>query len=89
MQEKRAKLLQDLVNRNVFTKIEMPGNLPRVWVGPIFYTLDFDVKQNFASVVYAQYFDGKGLTDSVGLYDSKSGKEIGRYSAAGGGLKLF
>ena len=89
MQEKRAKLLQDLVNRNVFTKIEMPGNLPRVWAGPIFYTLDFDVKQNFASVVYAQYFDGKGLTDSVGLSDSKSGKEIGRYSAAGGGLKLF
>lgn len=83
----RLKLMEKLGKELVFQKVEVPGNLPRLYVTPRFYTLDFDMKQSFVSVVYAYYFDGKNITDSVRIYDSKSGKEIGGFSMPGG-LKL-
>jgi len=83
----REKLIKKLQTERVFHKIETPGTLPRLYVAPRFYTLDFDMKQQFVSVVYAYYFDGKKITDSVRIYDSKSGKEVG-YFALPQGLKL-
>jgi hypothetical protein len=66
----------------------MPGNLPRVWVRPAFYALDFDQKQDVIGVVYAFYFDGSNISDLVRIYDSKSGREIGSYSTVNPGLRL-
>lgn len=88
MQAKRRELLEKLIAQGVFQKIEVPGNLPRVWVRPAFYQLDFDTKQSFASVVYAYHFDGSNPTDSVRLFDSMSGKEVGSF-APPGGLTMF
>ncbi len=87
MQAGRLKLMEKLKNERVFQKVEIPGTLPRLFVQPRFYTLDFDMKQKFVSVVYAYYFDGSKSTDSVRIYDSRSGKEIGYY-AVPQGLKL-
>lgn len=87
MQAGRLKLMEKLRAERVFQKVEIPGNLPRLYVAPRFYTLDFDMKQKFVSVVYAYYFTGKNITDSVRIYDSRSGKEIGHF-AMPSGLKL-
>ena len=86
MQEGRLRLLEKLKAQGVFQKVEMPGNLPRLWIAPRFHTIDFDQKQKFVSVVYAYYFDGYNMGDAVRIFDGKTGKEIGDYSSQG--LKL-
>lgn len=78
-QKGRADLIQKLIGSGIFEKVEMPGNLPRLWVRQGFHDLEFDAKQKFVSVVYAYYFDGSNLSDSVRIYDNMSGKEIGRF----------
>jgi hypothetical protein len=87
-QKKRADLIKKLIGMRVFMKVEMPGNLPRVWTGPAFQALDFDTKSSFVSVVYAYHFDGSDISDGVRVFDGKTGKEIGDFSV-NGGLRLF
>lgn len=89
MQSGRLKMMEKLRAQGVFQKVEMPGNLPRLWVGSAFHSADFDTKQKFVSVVYAYYFSGVNIGDSVRIYDGKTGKEIGDYSIGNPGLKLF
>jgi len=89
MQADRQTFIQKAIKNGAFTKIEVPGSLPRVWVTPAFMDLDFDTKTKFISVVYAYYFDGSNETDTVRLFDSRSGKEVGGYSMVYGGLKMF
>lgn len=89
MQTDRKKLIEELIDSGVFQKVEVPGNLPRLWVRPAFYALEFDRKASFVSVVYAYYFNGANDADSVRIYDSRSGKEVGRYSTVAGGLEMF
>jgi hypothetical protein len=64
-----ADLIQKLIRERVFVKTDTPGSLPRVYVGPAFYGLDFDTKQQFVSVVYAYYFDGSNASGAK-LYHS-------------------
>jgi tetratricopeptide (TPR) repeat protein len=91
MQKTRKELIAKLINQGIFQKIEIPGHLPRVWVKPGFYALDFDMKDRFVGVVYAYYFDDdNGI---VTIFDSLSGKEVGDYStvnfmSGGHGLKM-
>lgn len=87
--EARRKLLQKLLNRGVFTKITPRSFVVDVWVGPAFDLVDFADKQNFIGVVYAQYFSGTDFTNSVQLYNSKTGKNVGEFSTVGGGLKMY
>jgi hypothetical protein len=87
MQADRKRLIERLISEGIFQKVEIPGNLPRLWVRPAFHLLDFDRKQSFVSVVYAYYFDGSRVSDTVRLFDSKTGKEVGAYSS--GGLRMF
>lgn len=82
----RKKLIGELISKGIFHKIETPGELPRLWVGPRFASLDFDTKTSFASVVYAYSFDRIQMENLVVLYDGRTGKKIGRYSEYG--LKL-
>jgi len=77
----RKALLQKLINKGIFTKVAKPGSLPRVYVAPTFYVLDFDTKQTFVGVVYAYYF-GENPDGIVAVYDGLSGKEIGAFSVS-------
>ncbi len=88
MQKQREAMIQKLIQQGIFWKVEVPGNLPRLWVRPGFYQLDWDQKQTFVGVVYAYYFDGRGLTDTVRIFDDRTGKEIGDYSQVNPGLRL-
>ena len=90
-QKGREKLIKDLKRKGLFRKIESWDGYHhdvRVWVGPAWYDVAFDSKQNFAAVVYGYYFDGTSYLDCVTIVDNMTGKEIGQYSAAYLGLKL-
>ena len=65
-QAKRKTLLRRLSNEGVFIKAELPGGLPWVWVGPAFYTLDFETKREVVSIVYSFYLDGSDPIATVG-----------------------
>lgn len=86
-QEARHQLLEKLIKRGVFTKIEQPADLPHAYVGPAFYTLTIDDKQSFVSVVYAYYFDGSDPVEHVRIFDGYSGKQIGDFDKTG--LSLY
>ena len=79
-QVERRKLIQELINRGVFSKV---NSADEIWVRPIFYTLDYDQKQAFANLVYSYYFDGTNDSDTIILLDSKTGKVAGYFSRSG------
>ena len=90
MQQGRKRLIEKFIGSGVFRKVATPGSLPRVYVGPAFYALDFDDKQAAVSVIYAYHFDGSNSSDLVRVMDSRTNKEIGIYALPpfGSGLKL-
>jgi hypothetical protein len=83
-QAKRLALIQELVDKGVFDKVEKPGSLPHVYITSAFRAVPFDTKREFLGVVYAYYFDGAGLADAVVLKDAQSGKPVGSFSPASG-----
>jgi len=91
-QSQRKKLIDDLISKGVFQKVEVPGSAPRVWVKPLFYESDFDQKEAFVGLVYSYYFDGSDELAFVRVLDSRSNKEVGTYSQVNnwgrGGLKM-
>ena len=88
-QAKRKALLQRLSNEGVFIKAELPGGLPWVWVGPAFYTLDFETQREVVSIVYSYYLDGSDPIAAVRIFDGRTNKEIGDYNMNSPGLRLF
>jgi hypothetical protein len=88
MQGDRKSFIRKLIDKGVFQKVEVPGNLPHLWVKPAFYSLDFDTKSKFVNVVYAYYTAQNPKYNIVVLYDSRTGKEVGKYAEVYGGLKL-
>ena len=87
-QAARKRLIEKLISEGVFQKVDtMGGNLPKAYVRPAFYNLDFETKQQFVSVVYAYYFNGSNISDLVILRDSRGGKDVGDY-APSRGLKM-
>jgi hypothetical protein len=87
-QKKRRALLQTLASKGIFIKAELPDNLPRLWVGPAFHSLEFDRKETYVSIVHAYYLDGSDEYASVRVFDDTTSKEIGALNLAGG-LKLY
>jgi hypothetical protein len=91
-QAKRKALLQKLSNEGVFIRAELPGGLPWIWVGPAFYTLDFETQRELVSIVYSYYLDGSDPIAAVRIFDGRTNKEVGDYnmnSPDGAGLRLF
>ena len=94
LQAKREDFISELFRKGIFDSIEMPGNVPRLWIAPAFYLLDFKTKSSFVEIVYAYYFDKPDKNksriwgDTVRIIDNYTGKDIGSYSLGQGGLKL-
>ncbi|MGB3086641.1 MAG: hypothetical protein WBC53_02745 [Phycisphaerae bacterium] len=87
----RRELIQKLIGQGVFQKVEFRAQGATVWVGPTFYLLDFEAKQEFCSVVYAYVAtNAKDDLVSVTLKDVQSGKTVGDYGQqwTGFGLKM-
>lgn len=85
-QAARNKLIQKLVAANIFQRVEFGRLDATIWVGPVFYSLDFEDKEVFCSVVhkYVAVHTGQDLStvkDSiiVMLRDFRSGKTVGDY----------
>jgi len=82
MQAKRQQLIRAMMDEGIISKVTVPGTLPRAWVLPRFYSLDFEFKQNFADVIYGYYFSDK--SGMVLFYDNFSGQKVGEFSHSRG-----
>ena len=89
MQEKRKAFIGDLINTGIFLKVEKLAKYPHLWVNPAFYNLSYDQKSQFVNVVYTYYVTADKNCNTVVLFDSRSGKQIGVYSKTYGGLKMY
>jgi hypothetical protein len=61
---------------------------PRVTLRPPFYVLDPETRRTHIEVIYALYFDGSRVTDTVYLRDSRHGNEVGEFNPYAGGLRM-
>jgi hypothetical protein len=93
LQEERKRFVQA---SEAFSKLE-GGAVPKLWVLPAFYSLDFEAKQRFVNVAfcyaYAIHPDEPLTQEANGmqvlyLHDSRTGKRVGRYGVLYGGLEL-
>jgi len=81
-------LIEEFVDRGVVEKTGVPGALPRLWVTPRFYTLDFETQQQVVAVFYRHYRAQDPGYDTVVVYDDGSGEMVGIYGEVHGGLSL-
>ena len=88
IQEKRLAVIKNAVEVGFITKIDDKGPLTRVLAGQNFFSLSFQEKEDLLNVVWAYYKTHDPEKNVVLLIDQRSGKTLGEYSLANGGLKM-
>jgi hypothetical protein len=88
LQKKRLAFLENAIELGIISKIEDRGLITRVWTGRQFIALSFDEKEQILNVVWAYYRTEDPQKNVVLVIDQRSGKELGEYSPANGGLKM-
>jgi hypothetical protein len=51
--------------------------------------IDGVTRKEYIDVIYAYYFDGSNINDTVILRDARHGNEVGSYNPYNGGLTMF
>ncbi len=87
-QEQREAFIQKAINEGIFLKAETTGAVPYLWVTPAFLKLDLEDMKKYAKVVYQYYITKNPNYIYVVLFDSKTGKKVGVYGEAYGGLRI-
>lgn len=82
MQADRLKLIERFQREGIFGDIRARSSGATIMVMPAFYSLDFEDKQSFVSVIYAYHFDGSDKYTPITLRDSRTNKDVGSFSSA-------
>jgi len=89
LQAERRQLIAKMINEGIFRKLEFTSTLQYLWVDNSFYSLPYENKKGFVSIVYFYFFDLQKIPsgDVVVLKDFRTGKRIGQFSNYG--LKMY
>ncbi len=88
IQQKRLAFMKNAISLGFITSIEDNRPITRVRVGQKFISLSSGEKEDILNVIWAYYKTEDPQKNVVLVIDRKSGKEIGEYSPANGGLKM-
>ena len=88
IQQKRLSFIKNVSSFGLIAGIEEKGTVTRVLAGQKFKALSFEEKESILNIIWAYYKTKDPQKDVVLVIDQKSGKEIGEYSLAKGGLKM-
>ncbi len=88
IQQKRLAFIKNTKALGLITGIDDNSPVTRVRVGPKFMSLSTGEKEDILNVVWAYYKTEDPQKNIILVIDQKSGKEIGEYSLANGGLKM-
>jgi hypothetical protein len=65
---------------DLLTNMTFERGIPKVWVGPTWYTIPIDAKEGFAQTAACFFVAGDaGKAISFDIFDGMSGKKIGRW----------
>lgn len=89
-QSERKALLDRLMAEGLVREVDSrrAGSI-RVALRPAFYKLDEPTREKYLSAIYAYYFDGSSVNDTIILRDARHGNNIGRYNPYGEGLVMY
>jgi hypothetical protein len=89
-QRERKAVIDELLTKGLVRRIdaERAGSV-RMSLRPQFYTMDDETRRKYIDVVYAYFFDGSSVNDTVILRDAQHGNEVGQYNPYRGGLKMY
>ena len=88
LQQKRLAFMKGAISLGIISKIEDNGPVTRVLIGQRFIALSLDEKEQILNVVWAYYKTEDPQKNVVLVVDQKSGKKLGEYSPANGGLRM-
>ena len=89
-QSARKAVIDELLAKGLVRRIETArGRALNMTLRPTFYALDDEMRLKYIDTVYAYYFDGSSMNDSVILRDARHGNEVGFYNPYKEGLKLY
>ena len=83
IQAARWAFIQKMRDKGIITQVEVPGYLPRAYVGPTFYGLTFHQKQVFMDALLSYYFVENPKADLLIIKDGYTGKKIGELDKYG------
>jgi hypothetical protein len=89
-QWERKVVIDDMLAKGLVRRIEAgrSGTLS-MSLRPTFYAMDDETRKKHIDAVYAYYFDGSSVNDTVILRDARHGNEVGHYNPYKGGLTIY
>ena len=89
-QRERKVVIDDMLAKGLVRRIEAgrSGTLS-MSLRPTFYAMDDETRKKHIEAVYAYYFDGSSVNDTVILRDARHGNEVGHYNPYKGGLTIY
>lgn len=89
-QGERKAVIDNLMEKALLRRIDSARDgTVRVSLRPGFYTMDDATRRKYIDVIYAYYFDGSSMNDTVILRDARHGNEVGQYNPYRGGLNMY
>ena len=88
IQQKRLAFIKNATALGLIKSINDNSPITRVRVSPKFISLSTEEKEDILNIVWAYYKTADPQKNVVLVVDQKSGKKIGEYSPANGGLKM-
>ena len=89
-QGERKGLIDELLDKGLVRRIDSErGGSLRVTLRQPFYVMDDSARRKYIEAVYAYYFDGSSVNDTVILRDARHGNEVGQYNPYKGGLNMY
>ena len=89
-QSERKAVIDGLVEKNLVRRIDgARGGSLRVTLRPGFYLMEEPTRRKYIDVIYAFYFDGSSVNDTIILRDARHGNEVGSYNPYRGGLSMY
>jgi hypothetical protein len=89
-QTARKAAIDEFMAKGLIRRID-PGRRGelKVSVRPGFYSMEEEMRRKTVDVLYAYYFDGSSVNDTVILRDARHGNEVGQYNPYRGGLRMY
>ena len=89
-QSERKAAIDNMLAKGLVRRIDTGrGGSLSMSLRPTFYALDDETRRTYIDVVYAYYFDGSSVNDTVILRDSRHGNEVGYYNPYKDGLRIY
>ena len=89
-QAERKASIDEFIAKGLIRRVDLgrKGEL-KVSLRPGFYVMEEEMRRKTIEVLYAYYFDGTSINDTVILRDARHGNEVGTYNPYNQGLRMY